>query len=191
MPLLLETIKVEKAKAAHIDYHQRRFDKSRKELFASTDPIDLPALIFPPSDMLYRCRILYDSKIHSIEYLPYTPKEIQHIKIVSSDLSYDYKFAERSSLDALLQQAKGYDEILIEKEGLLTDTSIANIAFYDGIQWFTPYTPLLEGTTRARLVDEGFLTKREIRKKDIGNYTHVALMNAMVGFKILNHVDIN
>ena len=83
------------------------------------------------------------------------------------------------------------DEVIIEKEGYLTDITIANIAFYDGEQWFTPENPLLKGTMRAKLIDEGFLHKREIRKKDLDNYTQVALINAMIGFKILNHFNIH
>ena len=103
---------------------------------------------------------------------------------------YNYKYAKRTTFDTLLNNHPDADEILIEKEGFLTDTSIANIAFYDGTHWFTPKNPLLEGTTRARLLDEKFLHTREIRRSDIPHYTHVALMNAMIGFKILNNVEI-
>jgi len=53
-------------------------------------------------------------------------------------------------------------------------------------QWFTPEEPLLQGTMRAKLLDEDFLQTRQIKKSDLKNYTHVALMNAMIGFKVLN-----
>ena len=72
----------------------------------------------------------------------------------------------------------------------MTDTTIANIAFFDGKTWFTPTTPLLQGTTRARLIDEGFLKLRDIKKEDIKEYSRFALMNAMIGFCIQNSVQI-
>ena len=190
MPLLLETIKIEDGEVSNLSYHQARCDESRKALFNSTDRLDLSSLIQAPPKGLYRCRILYDEKIHSIEYIPYSPKEIHTLKIVSSDLEYDHKYANRDALNKLLQTHTDADDILIEKHGYLTDTTIANIAFYDGKQWFTPEKPLLKGTMRAKLLDVGFLHTRKIKKEDLKNYTQVALMNAMIGFKILNNFTI-
>lgn len=190
MPLLLETIKIEDGEVSDLSYHQARCDKSRKALFNSTDRLDLSSLIQAPPKGLYRCRILYDEKIHSIEYIPYSPKEIHTLKIIASDLEYDHKYANRDALNKLLQTHTDADDILIEKEGYLTDTTIANIAFYDGKQWFTPEKPLLKGTMRAKLLDVGFLHTRKIKKEDLKNYTQVALMNAMIGFKIINPINI-
>ena len=82
------------------------------------------------------------------------------------------------------------DEIIIEKDGYLTDTTIANIAFYDGTKWLTPLNPLLKGTTMTRLLDEGLLHPKKIKKEELTNYTYVALMNAMIGFKIIKNVNI-
>jgi len=190
LPLLLETIKIEDGEVSNLSYHQARCDESRKALFHSTDRLNLSSLIQAPPKGLYRCRILYDEKIHSVEYIPYSPQEIHKLKIISSDLEYDHKYANRDTLNALLQSHTDVDDILIEKEGYLTDTTIANIAFYDGKQWFTPEKPLLKGTMRAKLLDEGFLHTRKIKKEEITDYTHVALMNAMIGFKILNNFTI-
>ena len=188
--LLLETIKIEDGEVSNLSYHQARCDESRKVLFDSKDILELSSLIQAPSKGLYRCRILYAEKIHSIEYIPYTPKEIHKLKIITSDLVYDHKYANRDALNKLLQAQPDTDDILIEKEGYLTDTTIANIAFYDGEQWLTPEKPLLKGTMRAKLLDEGFLHTRNIKKEEITDYTHVALMNAMIGFKILNNFSI-
>ncbi len=188
--LLLETIKIEDGKVSNLSYHQARCNESRKALFNSTDRLDLSSFIQAPPKGLYRCRILYDEKIHSVEYIPYSPKEIHTLKIVSSDLEYNHKYANRDALNKLLQEQSDADEIIIEKEGYLTDTTIANIAFYDGEQWFTPEKPLLKGTMRAKLLDEGFLHTKKIKKEEITDYTHVALMNAMIGFKVLNNFSI-
>ena len=189
--LLLETIKIEEGEIANLPYHQDRCDQSRQTLFQSSNRLLLSSIIQPPQIGLYRCRIFYAEELHSVKYIPYVPKEINSLKIVTSQIDYPLKYANRDALNALLEANKEVDEVIIEKEGYLTDITIANIAFYDGEQWFTPENPLLKGTMRAKLIDEGFLQKREIRKKDLDNYTQVALINAMIGFKILNHFNIH
>jgi 4-amino-4-deoxychorismate lyase len=185
-PLLLETIKIEDGVIHNLSYHQHRCTKSRQILFDSHDVLNLSSSIDAPKMGLYRCRILYGEVLYSIEYIPYTPKEIQRVKIVSSDIEYSLKYANRDALNALLESNEDVDEVIIEKNGYLTDTTISNIAFFDGKQWVTPLKPLLEGTMRAKLIDEGFLRPKEIKKEDLKNYSQVALMNAMIGFKILN-----
>ena len=185
-PLLLETIKIEEGKIHNLSYHQDRCTKSRQALFHSSDVLDLSSIINAPKIGLYRCRILYGEVLHSIDYIPYVPKKIQTLKIVSSDIEYSLKYANRDALNSLLNENKDADEVIIEKDGYLTDTTISNIAFLDGTQWFTPVKPLLEGTMRAKLIDEGFIQPKEIKKEDLANYSQVALMNAMIGFKILN-----
>ena len=186
MPLLLETIKIEDGKVSNLSYHQARFDKSRKDLFSITNKLNLSSVIKAPNKGLYRCRILYDETIRSIEYILYKEKNITKLKVLPSDIDYAYKYANRETFSKLLQEYSAYDEIIIEKEGYLTDTTISNIALYDGEKWFTPSKPLLKGTMRAKLLDEGFLHKKETRKEDLKNYSQIALMNSMIGFKILN-----
>ena len=119
-PLLLETIKIEDGKIHNIHYHQNRCTKSRQTLFHSSDVLDLSSLIDAPKTGLYRCRILYGEVLHSIEYIPYTPKEIQRLKIVSSDIEYSLKYADRDALNTLLESNKDVDEVIIEKNGYLT-----------------------------------------------------------------------
>ena len=188
--MLLETIKIEDGRIYNLSYHQARFDKSRKALWGYTSKVDLSSFIEAPAHGLYRCRILYNEIIHSIEYIPYIPKEIRRLKIITSTINYNYKYTNRDALNTLLQKQTDCDEIIIEKNGYLTDTTIANIAFYDGKQWLTPAKPLLEGTMRAKLLDEGVIHKKGIKKEDLKNYSQVALINAMLGLKILNDFTI-
>jgi len=190
LPLLLETIKIENGEVFNLPYHQKRFDKSRLDLFGDTAVIDLSTVIEAPKKDLYRCRILYDTQIHSTEYISYQTKVIRTLKVVPAHIEYPYKYVNRDAFDTLQQNYPDFDEIIIEKDGLITDTTIANLAFYDGMYWLTPETPLLQGTMRAKLLDEKVIIKAPIQKKDLGKYTHVALMNAMIGFKILNNPTI-
>ncbi|HEO98586.1 MAG: aminotransferase class IV [Campylobacterales bacterium] len=188
--LLLETIKCEGGALHHLAYHQKRVDRSRKELFGLTDTLDLASLPKPPDHRLYRCRVLYAKKIESVEYIPYIPKEIKTLKVVPAEIDYHCKFADRSQLDKLLRENPDADDIIIEKAGLVTDTTIANIAFFDGKQWITPKKPLLEGTMRAYLLDQNFLREEDIPSSLLDRFEKVALMNAMLGFKVLNDIKI-
>jgi len=189
-PLLLETIKIEDGLIFNLEYHQKRCTQSRNELYDCPHELLLKEHINVPKKGLYRCRVVYDEKIKSIEYIPYTPKEILSLKVVSSSLDYHLKYAQRETLDQLLAQHPDVDDVIIEKEGYLTDTTIANIAFFDGDTWYTPSTPLLPGTMRQKLIDDGFLQTRHIKKTDLHLYSQVALINAMIGFKILNDINI-
>jgi 4-amino-4-deoxychorismate lyase len=184
-PLLLETISIESGEALHINYHNIRFKRTREELFGLGEDFDLAKIIEAPDENNYRCRILYDQTIHSIEYIPYQEKSIKKIKVVHSDIEYNYKYADRTKLNELLEENSQSDEVLIIKNGLVTDTTIANIAFLQRGVWITPKMPLLAGTTRQRLIDTGFLRPIEIKYREIPHFDGVALMNAMVGFKII------
>ena len=185
-PLLLETIKVQEGEVFHLSYHNRRFNHSRNSLFGIVKPVDLREYITPPDNGLYRCRVLYNHKIQKIEFLPYQAKHIQKIALISNDLAYPFKYANRTPFDKLLDASPGCDDILITQEGFLTDTTIANIAFLQEGRWITPEYPLLKGTTRQRLIDEGFLTLKAIRIDEIDSFDGFALMNAMIGFKVLD-----
>ena len=192
LPLLLETVRIEGGLIYNLPYHQRRMDKSREHLFHTFSTIDLASHISPPDkNGLYRCRILYGQEIESIEYIPYTPKPIQTLKIVTSDIEYRHKYADRSALDNLLAQHPSADEIIIVQKGLVTDTTISNLAFFKSGRWYTPRIPLLEGTMRTKFVENGLLQPYDIRMEELSDYTHVALINAMLGFKILNSVTIS
>ena len=185
---LFETIKIEDGQIFNLKWHNQRLNRSRLELFSCQNPLNLADYIDAPPQGLYRCRVLYEREVKSVEYIPYMPKSFKSFKIIQSNLEYDYKFNDRSELNKLILE--DYDEIIIEKNGLLTDTSIANIAFYNGEKWFTPKIPLLRGTTRERLLTKGFLRLRTIKKENIKNYSHFALMNAMIGFQIQKSINI-
>ncbi len=188
MKELFETIKIENGKIFNLKWHNQRLNRSRLELFSIYKPINLIDYIYAPPQGLYRCRVVYDVEVKSVQYIPYTPKTLNSFKIIQSNLEYNYKFNDRSELNRLIQEE--YDEIIIEKDSLLTDTSIANIAFYNGQDWVTPNKPLLRGTTRERLLIKGFLKLENIKKEDIKNYSYFALMNAMIGFQIQNSINI-
>ena len=102
--------------------------------------------------------------------------------VTSDGLDYTYKSSNRQKLDELFKQKGEADDILIIRDGFLTDTSIANIALWNGEQWETPEKPLLEGTMRASLLGKGLIVPAEIRPQDLSRYSLIRLFNAMIGF---------
>ena len=184
---LLETIRCVDGSPCHLEYHQQRSDSSLKALGYNAR-YDLASIIKPPDKRLYRCRMIYDAADVSIEYIPYTKRAVRKLRPVHADtLKYALKYADRSAIDRLFAQRGDADDILIIQNGLVTDTSIANIAFFDGQRWLTPKNPLLKGTTRARMLDEREIVEYDIELRDLGRFRCFALLNAMVGFDIIEN----
>ena len=183
---LLETIKIQNQKLQSIHWHNQRINQTRRLLFGSIDEWDLSQMIDIPmklSNAVYKCRITYGLEIEKIEFEPYSPKLIQTLKIVHQNaIDYTFKWADRSELHALYGQKENCDDILIIKNGFVTDTYYCNIAFFDGKNWLTPEKPLLEGTHRAFLLSEGVLQTAKISVKDLTNFQYFKLFNAMMSW---------
>ena len=184
---LLETIKCLDGTAFNLNYHQKRVDNSRAKL-GLTGELELE--LSPPKKGLFRCRVIYENEIEQLEYIPYQQKEIKSFKLINSSISYPLKYENRDELNTLFNQRNEADEIIIVKNGLITDSTIANLCFFDGAEWLTPKTPLLEGTTRQRYLEDKTIKTANIYAKDLHNYSKVAMMNAMIDFYIIENVII-
>jgi len=184
---LVESIKVEGGQLIHIERHNLRFNEARREAFGVEQAVNLQDLIVIPdslSDEVYKCRVLYKKQIETIEFQPYTPRNVETLRLVDGGaIDYHLKLENRKALNELLLQKGEADDILIVKDGCITDTSYANIAFFDGTQWFTPDTYLLNGTQRRRLLAEGILTKARITPADLAKYTAAKPINAMLDWE--------
>ena len=82
----------------------------------------------------------------------------------------------------LYEKRDDCDEVIIIKNEIVTDTTIANIAIFYENSWITSKNCLLGGTTRARLLEEKKLFEKDITLDMLKNASKVALMNAMIGF---------
>jgi 4-amino-4-deoxychorismate lyase len=177
-----ETIKILNGEALHVEYHQKRYEKTMQFLGAKPKKL-IDVIKNPPRDGLFKCKIIYNKTSLHVEYQRYKKRDIKSFKLVfDDDISYDFKSTDRKNIDELFAKRGECDEIIIVKNDLITDTSIANLAFYkDGI-WHTPKTPLLYGTTRERLLKNGRLIENNIHIDELKEYSTIALLNAMVGF---------
>jgi len=183
MCLLVETIRVNDGRYCHLGYHQARVDHTMGILFPDASPVNLEMIPIPDHARtgIVKCRIVYDGEIRRIEFIPYFPKKILSLKLVQADrLEYPFKYLNRSDIEQLLTDYKDYDEIILVKNGYITDSSFSNLAFRKGEVWFTPDEPLLRGTCRYRLIEAGILHPVKIRPDEIHHYTHISLINAML-----------
>jgi 4-amino-4-deoxychorismate lyase len=183
---LLESIKVENHVFRHLDYHQARVDAANEKLFGADAGPDLSALLHIPDfvdDQIFKCRVTCDRQIRKVEFERYTPKVIRTLKLVFDDqIRYDLKYADRDHINSLYRSRGRCDDVLIVKQGLITDTSYCNIILWDGSRWVTPEAPLLKGTKRQQLLDQGRITTGQVSVKSLGRYSKFMLINAMLDF---------
>ncbi len=180
--MYVESICIKNGRVLNMRYHNRRCHKTRTDIYQATNFINLRKHIDPPTSAgLIKCRITYTETIQKVQYQEYFTPNIASLKAVHSEnIEYQYKSTDRQELQQLYQQRSSADDILIVRDGLLTDTYFANIALYKKGNWYTPKTPLLDGTCRARLLEKGRIIARDIKVEDILDYKYITVFNAMI-----------
>jgi len=192
MSLLFETIKVINKRPLNVSFHNERMNRSRFELFGSKNELNLAELLEIPSDItndVYKCKVIYSDTIKDIDFRKYTPRKIDLLKLVFNDeIGYSYKYLDRRPLEDLTTEncQSESEDILIVKNGRVTDTSYSNIAVFNGIEWHTPIYPLLKGTKRAKLLFDKRIFEKDIFVEDLQHYEKIILINAMLEFEISN-----
>ena len=181
MSQFFETILIKDNKAQNLHYHQLRIDKTFDQVYNSKSFFLQDILIDLPKNA--RCKVIYSHESFGIKFSKITKREFKKFKIVDSDMSYQFKSTNRDMLDEFKDRYKEYDDIIISSNKKLKDTSIANIALFIDNMWFTPKEDLLQGTTKMRLLDSGFLKKRVLFVDDLKKCKKFAIMNAIIGFK--------
>lgn len=197
MCLLLESVRFEHGKFHNVASHQDRMNYSVRKLLNSKAPRlekilnDVRALFRPQPNQVYKFRILYDTSLQKIEWDTYRKPEINSLKLVeTSHIDYAHKYANRENLKALFLQKSSYDDILIVKEGRITDTYFCNVVFFNGKQWLTPAYPLLKGTQRAVLLQQNTIYAADIHVDDLKHFSKVRLINALLPFETAPELNI-
>jgi 4-amino-4-deoxychorismate lyase len=179
-------------KIANFQSHINRMRDTFNDAYGYCQDFDLMRDIVIPQDAK-KCRIVYDKQIQSIEFSDYHPRVINSLKLVAADSALDYhlKYLDRSELTKLQSKRGDCDEVLIVKDGYITDTSYSNVVFTDGQRLVTPNTYLLPGTMRAHLLKIGAITEAPIRVEDIKRYAHITLINAMMPLNTIPFIPID
>lgn len=181
---LVESIRIENGIVRNLNYHQGRLERTFLHVYGELAPFKLDELIKFPKDLnvdKIKLRFLYNKTSFRYETEKYKPKNIKTLQIVKDNtIDYSCKKTNRRLIDRLMRYKGECDDILIIKNDFITDTSSANIVFFDGKEWLTPDTPLLMGTCRARLIDQGIIREVSIKIDQLNNFQSFCLINAMV-----------
>ena len=183
MQQFVETIKIEDGKALNLNFHQARMESTMRHFFADAPVPALADVLSPTPDMqFYKARVVYGGQgVEDVQYAPYKMREIRSLKLVEdNEIDYSFKSTDRACLNRLTAQKGDCDEVLIVKNGLLTDTSFTNVAVFDGERWLTPKHPLLMGTKRASLIERQVIKEADISVETLMNAQKVSLINAMI-----------
>lgn len=187
MSQFFESIRVKDGIAENLGFHQLRVNKTLKAFDMSQHSIVLATIVQQlvlPAEGLFKLKISYDlNGNYQSAFTPYHYKQLQNFALVDMNgQSYDYKFSNRDWINEALALS-GKDEIMMHDGGLIKDCSYTNIVFYDGVNWFTPATPLLEGTQRARLIEAGVIQLKALHVNDIHSFKKFKCINAMIGWE--------
>lgn len=131
-------------------------------------------------------RTVYDATgVSSVTFQQYQLRPVRSLRCVEADLlHYSLKSTDRSGITHCVEQRDNCDDVLILRHNLLTDTSIANIAFLNEEQgncWMTPANPLLRGTHRAALLRSGTIVEDAALTLDrLEEFSRIRLFNAMI-----------
>lgn len=181
----IETICINDGVIENLSAHNERMNNTiRVHYGSSVMPVSLEDFITAEGCKgRIRCRVEYTSAVKKVEYFPYSIREVKSLQLVNDDTAeYSFKYADRSVLDRNFALRGNADDVVIVRSGMLTDTSIANIALYKEGKWFTPKYPLLKGTRRAGLLAEGIIEEDIIMADSLHKYEKIRLFNAMISF---------
>ncbi len=194
MCLCIEAIEWKDGAPQRLAYHQQRVDAAFKALYPDASVLSLADVLGPgavstdsgaplPDKGLYKLRLLFDTQVRLLECQPYAMRPIQSLQLVEIDHEpMVYKSGDRAFIDEAVQKKGQCDDVLMVCNGLLTDTSYANIAVLDGLKWLSPHIPLLYGTRRAYLLDHQLIELADIRMDELHRFQRIRLFNAMIGF---------
>ncbi len=192
---LLETIRIVNGKMMNLSYHEDRIDRSLKFLYGIRKLPPLSTFITIPSSLnsgVYKCRFLYSDVDFKVTFEPYQKRKIDRLLLLEKpDLKYDLKYVDRSVFMNLVPEDMKDTEIIFTRQGFLTDTRYSNIALKRDGQWISPKIPLLEGTQRAWLIDNGIIQLDQINRKNLGEYSKIRLFNAMMAWEDSIELDIS
>jgi 4-amino-4-deoxychorismate lyase len=195
MSRFIETIQLLNGKLRNLEFHQERFERTRKEVLGLKKHPLLQEVIRIPDGLesgLLKCRLTYHKEVELIEFEPQLVHEVRTLKLVYADsIDYGYKYADRSELEVLFRQRKQCDDIVVVKNGCLSDSFYANVVLWNGKHWETPDTPLLQGTMRASLLRNGSIRECRITPEDLSAYRALKLINAMNNLERAHEISID
>ena len=186
MSRLIESIQVLNGQLINWSFHVERIRLSLIHLYGSLPTFNFDAM--KKEAMLQKgkvkLRICYDDNSYSYDFQKYQLKQIRSLQVIhDNDIDYSFKFENREKLDVIYNRRNDADDILIIKNGQITDSYYCNVALLKNGLWFTPLNPLLKGTKRNYLIRSTIIRPKQIHVEDLHNYSSICLFNALIDFR--------
>ncbi|WP_292271306.1 aminotransferase class IV [Butyricimonas sp.] len=182
----VETIRVNNGQFCHLAYHECRARATSLAVFGCRLEWDVAGMTVPDEARqgVVKCRVVYDTVIRDVTFSPYTFRRIGSLRLIEDNaIDYRFKSTDRVALEHVFAQRDGCDNVLVVRQGMITDTSFSNIVLEDTTGLYTPDTFLLNGTRRQRLLDEGVVRERAVPVSELYRYDRLYLINAMIGLE--------
>lgn len=179
---VFESIAVMDGRYLNLPIHTRRVQRTARALWQLnfSNNYLLERLPVFSNGGLYKCRFFYHETDFRFDFQAYKEKVIHTLKLIEAPrLKYDYKWSNRNEINAYANGLPIGSEVLFTCEGYLTDTTYSNVALLRNKQWYTPETPLLQGTQRAVALENGLLKTTQIHCNDLHHYEQISLINAL------------
>lgn len=177
----IETIRIENGIVMNAEYHNARIARTYDDFFSGRKAFEISDLKceIRPVAQKQRLRIVYSQDGYECVLDEYKARKIETAAAVECPGAvYSYKFENRMMFESL--QVRGFDEVIVIRDGMVTDSSFSNLLFYDSGRWYTPDTFLLNGTMRQKLLAEKKITESRIGVRDIRHYEKISFVNAML-----------
>lgn len=199
---IFETMRTEDGRIAELGRHMRRAISSAKELgipFPEEDILrdEILARVSNESFAIGRLRICFSSKGLDFSYLPYVeetnPAVLTFHSITSTLVGAQHKTYPYDEHFEVLDEAILYgfdDAIIFNSRNEVTETAIANIAFYIEDRWVTPplSAGLLPGTMRAIAIERCDVAVATVHISDIPKCGAALLLNSLKIARPVTHI---
>ena len=184
---LFESIRVDNGQIPLLNFHQERVDLSYSTVFKKVNTYNLQECIEPflKKEGTQKCRFIYDDKKYRIEIIDYhliEPKRIGWLKI-DPNFTYPFKYYDRSFFTRIKDSYSGFNEILLVKNDMITDSTYCNLIVYAKDNWIIPQTCLLNGVERTRIISEYNFAIEPITIDEFLSAKEYKLINAMRPFE--------
>ncbi|MCT4180371.1 aminotransferase class IV [Elizabethkingia anophelis] len=181
----IETIRIEDSQIFLADLHQARMDRVFSH-YGKENPLLIKDYFVQQNHNehgLYKWRIIYDlDGSISCQMVPYAVEIHNNFELVNGDhLEYSFKYENRDNINKLKASADA-EAVIFYQNGMITDTSYSNLIFRKDNEWYTPETFLLNGVMRQHLLKSGKIKPLEISLKNIKEFSHFQMINAMIPF---------
>ncbi|WP_084958508.1 aminotransferase class IV [Thermoactinospora rubra] len=169
--------------------HLRRLERATRELFGLQPDRDLVlaslrAAVSEAADASVRVHVARTDALHVIVDAgppvdaPASPRRLKTVAYQRFLPHVKHGGGFPQAHLARLAQAEGFDDVLlIGADGLISETSIANLGCFDGERIVWPDAPMLEGIT-MRLLSRGPHGRRPLRVADLPAFPAVFVCNS-------------